>query len=172
MLFIFVTLAFTFDHAVSEILYALGYDRNKISNIWFLRSQYAYLADVKHVAGLTVDPFHVFELFIWAMILLNLARVAKGIFFLGYADDVRSPWVNLSGGAYVLYLFLFSSACLAAIILIPDSSQRIFSPGLAPSANAAIGVEAWAFCVGTLFFADAILGFVQLNLGRLRRENG
>lgn len=76
----FIVLAFTYDHAVSDVMYALGYDRNKISNFWFLRNQYGYLNDVKHAAGLTPDTFHVFELFVWAMIPLNLARIAKGIF--------------------------------------------------------------------------------------------
>ena len=168
----FTVVLFTYDHAVSDVMYALGYDHNKISNIWFLRNQYAYLIDVKHVAGLTPDSFHVFELFVWAMIPLNLARVAKGVFPLGYADDVRSPWTpSLSGGAYVFYLFLFSSVGLAITIFASDFSKAI--PALlAPSPKAVIGVEAWFFCVGSLFFADAVVAFIQLNLGRSRRDNG
>lgn len=164
----FIVLAFTYDHAVSDVMYALGYDRNKISNFWFLRNQYGYLNDVKHAAGLTPDPFHVFELFVWAMIPLNLARIAKGIFFLGYADDVRSPrYKNLSGGAYVFFLFMFSLVCLAPPLFGRDFSREFF---FAPSAKAAIALEAWYFCICCLFLADAVVGFVQVNFGRSRPE--
>lgn len=172
LILVFIVLAFTFDHTVSDVMHTLGYDRNKISNFWFLRNQYEYLADVKHVAGLTPDPFHVFELFVWAMIPLNLARIAKGIFFLGYADDVRSPWnKNLSGGAYVLALFLFFSACLAAPLFGRDFSKEFqLLPGLSP--KAAIALEAWYFCICCLFLADAVIGFIQVNFGRSRRDEG
>jgi hypothetical protein len=165
---LFIVLAFTFDHAVSDVMFALGYDRSKISNIWFLRNQYEYLTDVKHVSGLA-DSFHVFELFVWAMIPLNVARVAKRIVFLGYADDVRSPWnKNLSGGAYVFAMFLFSSACLALPLFARDFSKEFF----APSSKGAIALEAWYFCICCLFLANAVIGFIQVNLGRSRRDNG
>lgn len=172
LILVFIMLGFTYDHAVSDVMYALGYDRHKISNLWFLRNQYEYLTDVKHVAGLTSEPFHVFELFVWAMIPVNLVRVLKGIFPLGYADDVRSPWNrNLSGGAYIFALFLFFSACLALPLFARDFSKEFqFFPG--PSAKAAIALEAWYFCVCCLFLADAVVGFIQVNFGRSRRNEG
>jgi hypothetical protein len=163
-----IVLAFTFDHAVSDVMYALGYERSKISNFWFLRNQYEYLTDFKHVSGLA-DSFHVFELFVWAMIPLNLARVAKRIVFLGYADDVRSPWnKNLSGGAYVFALFLFSSGCLAAPLFARDFSKAFF----APSPKVMIALEAWYFCICSLLLANAVIGFIQVNLGRSRHDKG
>jgi hypothetical protein len=166
----FIALAFTFDHAVSNLMYALGYERNKIANFWFLRNQYEYLTEVKHVPGLAPDPFHVFELFVWAMIPLNLVRVAKGIFFMGYADDVRSPWTeNLSGGPYVLFLFAFTLICLAFPLFAPDFSKE-FRMFFVPFPTAAIALEAWYFCICCLFLADSIVCFIQLNFGRSRRD--
>jgi len=167
----FIVLAFSFDHAVSDVMSALGYERNKISNIWFLRNQYAYWADVKHVSGLA-DSFHVFELFVWAMLPLNLARVAKNTVFLGYADDVRSPWnENVSGGAFVLLVFLCSLIFLAATVFLPDFSKAL-PPSLVPYPKAVIGLQAWIFCVGSLLFGNGVLAVIQLNLGRSRRNNG
>lgn len=166
----FVALAFACDHTVSNLMYALGYDRNNVSYFWFLRNQYEYLTEVKHVPGLTPDPFHVFELFVWMMIPLNLVRIAKGIFFMGYADDVRSPWTeNLSGGPYVLFLFAFSLLGLAFPLFAPDFSKE-FQIFFVPSVTAAITLEAWYFCIFSLFLADSVVYFIQLNFGRSRRD--
>jgi hypothetical protein len=143
----FIALAFMSDHAVSNLMYALGYDRNKVSYFWLLRNQYEYWTEVKHLSGLTPYPFHVFDLIVWAMIPVNLLRIAKGIFFMGYADDVRSPYTeNISGGPYVLFLFAFSLFGFVPPLFISDFAKE-FQILFVLFPSAAFALEAWYFCV-------------------------
>jgi hypothetical protein len=175
---VLIVFCFFFDHSVSELMSAFGYDDTRVSNIWFLRDQYEYLKNSEHVTDLDSDPFHVYELFVWFMIPLNVVRLLHGIFFLGYSDDVWSKWTkrDLSGGKYVIGLFAFSIAGLSFLIfnakLVKLSGEPLLMQHLlAYSPKAFVGLEAYVFCIGSLLFADAILALIQLKFGPSRKHN-
>ncbi|HMD55314.1 MAG TPA: hypothetical protein VKJ65_12255 [Phycisphaerae bacterium] len=168
-IFLFIVPAFIFDHSVSDIMYAFGYDQNKISNVWFLRDQFEILKESRSVVGLNRDPFRVFELCVWFSIGINIARLSFGIFFLGNADDARSKWKqrNVSGFKYFCGWIVCGPGALVVSALGTKYTSSTFAVQdlLAYSPKTLICTEALVFSIGSFFTADGILTFLQLIFG-------
>jgi hypothetical protein len=158
-----MALAFIFDHAISSLMYLVGYDPHGVSYLPFVSEQYRYLKDAKNIVGLSVDPFHVFELFIWMAAITSILRIGIGIsFFLRHAGDISlRQKLGISGSAASAWgLFaLGGMIMIGASVMQFSSGPLLVQPLLVYSPKSFIGLETYVFFVGSLAFADSILFF-------------
>ena len=161
---ILVPVAFVLGSLVADVLALLGVDVTVAPNIWFLRDQYEFISKHGVSAQLNVYNLQIFGLFVWGAALLLLLRLLTAPLLLGVSSPHRRRTVpdmslgRLAVGLIVLGLF----AMWAAIDIRGSTMASQLDFFLRHSPNAYIGLEAFVFVGGALFFVEGVVTFFQM----------
>lgn len=159
-----------FASSISGWMHTVGYNENTISNIWFLRDQYDILKGRTSPDDLR-NSIHVFELFIWILLIILSLRIVVGL-FTPRMFEARTVLDKLNLSLPNLFFgFLFAALIpiyVSSLGVADWVSLPILQAPLNYSPKLFIALVAFTFCTGCIFLLKL---YSSLRIW-LREKNG